>query len=83
MNDHLNVVAISRDNTNKKDDTHLSHTHSFLQGGYDKDDYVGQMIFGEPCGPKASCPDRVSKPSLLHDRRGCYCLLHSAAVDLI
>ena len=44
-----------RDNTNIKDDTQHSLTRSLiLTSGYDKDDYDGQMIFGEPCGPKAS-----------------------------
>ena len=43
-----------RDNPKTKDDTHHSLTYSFYQGGYDKDNYDGQIIFGETWGPKAS-----------------------------
>ena len=41
-----------RDNTNIKDDTQQSLTHSFQLGGYEKDDYDGQMIFGDLVGLK-------------------------------
>ena len=41
-----------RDNTNIKDDTQHSLTHTFRQGVYEKDDYDSQMIFGDLVGLK-------------------------------
>ena len=42
-----------RDNTNMKDDTHHSRTHSFIPTRWIwKDDYDGQMIFGDFVGLK-------------------------------
>ena len=36
------------------DDKHHSLTRLFKQGGYDKDDYDGQMIVRDPWEPKSS-----------------------------
>ena len=71
-------------------------THSFiLTRQLWKNDYDGQVMFGDHVGLKLpdvcltsegkprknltqeTCPVQGSNPGPLHDRRACYCLLHS------
>ena len=77
----------------KHERRHTPFTHPFIQTRWIwKDDYDGQMIFGDLGGPKASrhlsyrwgknltqetCPDRGSNSGPLRDRLACYHLVHS------